>query len=355
MTKAAIICQYPMLILVLACLLMSCQDEFETITLPPDGQFIAEDAPVVSLIRGVSLRDGSYDNLIDHSSCTSVVLPVEVIVNDQELTISTEDDFDLIEEILEMSVIDIDTVIIVFPIRVILPDHKEIEISSQAELDALAVQCAEWEDMDIECIDFVYPVTVLTYDTNNQLSGSKRIEDDKTLYDFFDNWQDGVLVNFKFPLTLMRHNGTPVEVVSVEALETALEEAVDICDEDDDPRYHNESPEVKAFQTQLVTGDWIITAYFDETDRTSEFDGFTFTFNADGSVIATDGNLTFVGVWEAYEGDGFITLEFEFEPEEDPFIDIQLDWEVVTYDQDHVQLENEDEVEQSIRTLTFGR
>ena len=46
------------------------------------------------------------------------------------------------------------------------------------------------------------------------------------------------------------------------------------------------------------SGSWRISSYVDSgIDETNDFNGYTFTFNNDGSLMATKGTDSFMGVW----------------------------------------------------------
>jgi hypothetical protein len=325
-----------------AAMLAGCQDEFDQVTPPPAGEAITAETPLAGLIRRVTMRDGSADNLIDHTSCTSLVFPVTVLVNGVRLTIAGEADFEKIENLLDSLETDIDTVVMVFPVRVVLPDHREVTVLNQQQFNALAANCDGWED-DIECIDFVYPLTVLRYDANNQAARSQRVVSDRELHQFFLQLPAGVFVSFNFPVQLRLYNGTTQGVNNLAQLEAAIRAAIGVCDEDDDPDYHNEDAALMAFKAALVNGRWRVADYFNEVSRTAEFNGFIFVFHGNGSVTATRGGTVVAGSWEVFENDTTLTLLLDFDQEDEPFVDIQTDWDVVARSDNRIELRNDDE------------
>jgi hypothetical protein len=46
-----------------------------------------------------------------------------------------------------------------------------------------------------------------------------------------------------------------------------------------------------------AAGDWKVTYFFDKQDETSNYAGYTFTFGANGSLLATNGSQTWNGTW----------------------------------------------------------
>ena len=121
-------------------MLASCQKEAVEITgLDTQETFVAE-SNLASLITETSTMDGSCDNIIDKANGFSVNLPVTVIVNGVEITVNSESDYELIEELFDDSDDDYDTLEIVFPITITLSDYTEVVVNSQAELEALRAE-----------------------------------------------------------------------------------------------------------------------------------------------------------------------------------------------------------------------
>ena len=163
-----------------------CQEEIIEIIDPQNETTIGADSPVAALVEKTSMKDGSGDNILDKSSCSSVVLPVTVIANGVQLVINSEDDFRLIERIFDESITDNDSLEFIFPIMVILADHTEVIINSEDELEDLAEDCIEGGgDDDIECIDFIYPISISIYDGTNQVLEVIIIHNDEELFVLF--------------------------------------------------------------------------------------------------------------------------------------------------------------------------
>lgn len=48
---------------------------------------------------------------------------------------------------------------------------------------------------------------------------------------------------------------------------------------------------------QPAPGAWTVSFFFDKTDRTSNYAGYTFEFHADGQLSATLGSQSWTGTW----------------------------------------------------------
>lgn len=335
--------------------LTGCQEESEEITWPPPDEVIAPNSQVKKLIQRIAFHDGSSDNILDYSNCSSVVLPVSVVVNGQQITINSEDDLKTVERIFDEMENDEDTLSIIFPITVILKDHDQLIINNQEELEEIIDQCTEsGDDDDIECIDFKYSLTFSVYDSDNQLSEVITIEDDQQLFEFFKDLDSDLLVGFKFPITIVLSNGEEIAINDNDQLEDIVENAIDDCDEDDDNDYNDDDIDDSGLNAVLIVGEWKISSFIEETDKTSEFASIRFTFNADGSALADDGESITGGIWESYGDNGILELELDF-GEEIPFEDIMKEWELTDYNNSVIKLKHTSEENELLSILVFEK
>lgn len=330
--------------LFLILLLTGCQEEYEEVTPPTTDEAILANSTIAGYVQKIARKDGSSDNILDHSSCLTLVLPVAVIVNGQEVQIESADDLGDVEEILDDSLEDDDTLNIIFPATVILADHTQIVIQNQDQLDEVIDDCTEGgSDEDIECLDFLYPLTITVYDSRNQLANTITVNDDEELFNFFENLGDTDYASFQFPVTVTLLDGTAFTINDNTALEEIIEDFMGDCDEDDDTDHNDDDADDTEFIGILIDGTWQVTQYVSGTnDETSVFSDFVFVFNDDGTSLSTD-SVTFIpGTWETNGDDG--TLELELDSGDDsPFDKITEDWDIVEYSSSLIRLKHIDE------------
>ncbi len=311
--------------------IMGCQEEESIITLPPDDSAITIASPVVPLLLQVARLDGSADNILDQSSCLTVVLPVTVIVDGKTIIVTSTADFDLVEDALD----DDGEVEFVFPINVILPDYNRVTVSNRIDLNALIDSCDD-ED-DIECIDIKYPLIIRVYDINNQVSNVITISSDEALYNFLSQLLKNTYISIQFPVTLISSNGSELVVQNYDELETAILLSEDDCD-DDDGDYEN-------FIQILTSLSWRIDSFInDDEDQTSVWEDYVLIFNPDGTLTASNGTNEFKGTWETDTDDGSIKLDIQLNAE-NPYDALDEDWTVTQYDLLQIILEDEDDQE----------
>lgn len=333
----------------------SCQEEADVTILPIPAEAFTANSTEADFIKRTTLRDGSSDNILDSASCVALTFPVTVVVNGEQIVVSTEDDLKYVERILDEADDDEDEVNIVFPVTVVLADHTEIVVENEDAFEDLMEDCVEGgDDDDIECIDFVFPVKLTVYNTTSQVSEVVTLNTDSQLYDFIESLDDDELVSFKFPVVMQLADGTEITLNDNEELEDAIEDSSDDCDEDDDNDFDDDDIDDGNLVAILLSGSWEVDYFFNEADETSEFTNFTFTFNADGTALATNGETEVEGTWATYGDDGELELDLDF-GEDSPFDGVMEDWEVFEFNESEIVLKDDLEEGEPVKILIFKK
>ncbi|ASV29338.1 hypothetical protein [Maribacter cobaltidurans] len=314
-------------IFVMALSFTSCQDEFEEISTGEDQTAITASSSTGILIQNTTARDGSFDNIVDGTSCYDVKFPYTVEVNGLELTINSREDLKLIEEIFDEVDDDEDFLEILFPITITSGDFTEITINGFEDLKALREQCKEGgEDDDIECIDFVYPMTLYTFDINLEQTGEVMVKSDMELRLFFKGLEDNELVSFDFPIMLELYDGSKIEVNSNEELAMNIRNAKDACDEDDDNDYNDDDFTEEELDGYLVSCPWhVLEVIRDDVDQSPQYLDYFINFKEDGSVVVTNRTgFEANGTWTSSMGDNgaMITMNLE------ALTDFSMEWTI---------------------------
>lgn len=341
-------------------ILNGCQQEVVEIIEPPKDQVITPNSAVADLVERTSLKDGSLDNVLDHASCISLVLPVTVRIEEEEIMVKNQDDLKMIEDFLREE--EHHEVELIYPVTVILADYTEVMVNDEDELEDLGDDCrVSGEDDDIECVDFKYPVTLSVYDTENQLSEVVTVTSDQELYELFEYFDDDKICSFKFPITVVLAGGEEVIINNNDELESILEDAVDKCDEEDD-HYEDhsgmddhtgiENPDLSAV---LSEGTWVVAEYQHAgRDETGNYQEYEWTFNSEGQVTVSDGSGEIAGTWSSITDSGTLYLVFDF-GETAPFVEFSEDWEILEYNYEKVDLRNVSGGDGSVDRLVLER
>ncbi len=319
--------------------LTGCQNEVTDVTTPNNQQIISANSNLATLINQTASLDGSLDNIIDFANCLSVDLPVTVIVNGVEITIDSEDDFEVIEAVFDEFNDDEDNIEIIFPITVILSDYTQIVIQDYSELETYIDDCngENEEDDDIECIDFQYPIVFSVYNSNFQVIETVTIENDEALYVFIESLEGGVLASLNFPVTLILSDGSTFQVNSNTELEAAIEAAENDCDEDDDNDWNDDDYDCteENIIANLIECNWVIVAY----NGDDNYIEYSIEFNENGSFYMHEEMVTSAigGAWEmSISNDGWpelvITQITAFQD------DLLGSWVIVECDDDRLEM-----------------
>jgi len=298
---------------------MSCRKEEFRFEEAPEEASLIKTSMVANLIQRTALNDGSGDNIIDLANCISVILPIDLEANGILLTINNPDDYETIEAIFDESDSDTDTLIIFYPISILLDDHTEVTINNENEFNNYRDNCSgeNEDDDDIECIDFNFPITLTTYNTITEVLDSKTINNDKDFYEFIDDIEDHIIVNINFPIELTLFDGTILTINSLDDLEDEIEDVIDDCDEDDDFDFDDDdniSGSEQELIDLLVQCPWEIHELeINDEHNEDQFNGYKFEFNSNGTTTATNSTGTvFNGTWEVTTNSGLrVTIQFD--------------------------------------------
>ncbi len=328
------------LLFIATLMVTSCQEEFEELPIQDEQQTIMASSSTAKLIENTSTNDGSFDNIVDGASCFALNFPYTVEVNGIQITIDSREDLQLIEKIFDELEDDVDLLEIAFPITITYADYSELVINNKEELRELAAECVEGGgDDDIECIDFVYPITLFTFDINEVQTGTVTVNNDEEMRIFFKGLDDNDLISIQFPVKLELYDGTLITVGSNAELAMAIENAKEACDEDDDNDYNDDDFTLERLDNVLLECPWLVREVVrEEVAQTDQYFEYLMNFNIienQKTVTVKDrmGNIL-EGSWATRMTDRgvLLTMEFEF------LVDFSLEWFVYEIEEGKIKL-----------------
>lgn len=293
-------------VLSMTVLFTSCRkEELERIESPPEDT-LEPTSNVANLIMRTAFNDGSNDNILDYANCFNVQLPVTVMANGQEVVINSESDLNIVESIFDAFDDDTDTILFSYPITIILSDFSEVIINDYLELSTYAANCngENIMDDDIECLDFVYPIGVSIFNTNNELIETISIQSDYELFNFIVSIDSDDIVAISFPITMVVFDGTQITINNLSELESTINTFNDSCDEDDDYDYNDDDcNNCTANQLEDVLtncSNWTV----DKLERNGDdyddaYNGYVFNFFNDGTVTSVYNTNNYYGTWSS--------------------------------------------------------
>ena len=304
--------------------IIGCQKEEETI-IQDDTQTFTSSSALSGLLLRTSQFPTAFDNVLDSSSCFSVQLPVTVIVNNQQIVVSNQLDYQLVQNAINQFSNDDDIVNFVYPITIVYQNFQTQILQNSNDLDDVLDECDEDDGFDeIDCININYPIVLNIYDSNNQVANTITITSNSMLFNFLSNTNSSTLLAVVFPISVTNSNGQNVVINNNAELENFIEDSISDCDDDSNGGSNNTT------LTQIFTsGTWYISYFFDDVDETNYFNGYNFTFNSNGSSLVIKNSNTISGTWNIYNDSGAEKIELSF----DGLLldEIEEDWRIIEY------------------------
>jgi len=295
----------------------SCQkdtlDETENI---PEGETISINSPLMDLLYRTSLNDSNNDDFIDGGTCFSINFPFTVVISTTEIVVENEDGYqDIIDFVInsDSSLSDLE---LSFPIVITFSDYSETIINSDEELLAFASECEIIEQECIDCIKIVYPIQFYTFNSNTEQTSTNNFLNDKELFMYVSNLSETHYFTIEYPVNVLLNNGSSSMVNSNESFKNLINNCENLG-----------VSQIGEYTDYLTTDSWYISYLFtDETENTSNFCEFQFTFVSENIVeVSYDSTLLLTGNWNmiAVSNDVKILLDF---PNEIPFEELNKDW-----------------------------
>lgn len=119
--------------------------------------------------------------------------------------------------------------------------------------------------------------------------------------------------------------------------------------DDDDDSHHGSSQNISAINSAVNSGTWKVTYYFDtDSEETTQFAPYTFTFGDNNQLIATDGSNSISGSWSvtnssgsSRHGDDDNSSDVDFNiffASPANFAELSDDWDIVLYTANRIEL-----------------
>ncbi len=218
------------LLIFLLCILgVSCQQEESDIITPDNEEVIDANSNLALLLLQMTLNDGFHDDILDNASCIEINLPFSVTVNNELIIINTENDIALVEENIDASDTDDDTIEISFPITITLSNHSQVSVANEQELLQYVINC--FGETSIPCVDFQYPISFSVFNSDFQNADVVTINHDEAMYEFMVSIGNdaAIIASLNYPVVLIYENGNTIEINNNAALEAAINSADQNC------------------------------------------------------------------------------------------------------------------------------
>lgn len=272
-------------------LFFSCQSEI-AVEQYTNKETILKTSPLTTYVERVAMQNTSQDDMVDGAACFMVKFPYSITVNTVQITLTTNEDYRKVENAIKQSLNDNDIVYFNFPITLVFNNYVVKTVSNQVEFNNQIKYCDEHKGdfLKINCFNFVFPITINSYDSNKQVASSISINDAKSLYNFIHNLVENQFVAFDYPIIINNEKGESITINNNNELEDSIKKTLDNCTTNVNTLLN--------FEETITTGSWGISYFYDDDENTVLYSGFIFVFKNDKTVTATKLGVTLNGQWE---------------------------------------------------------
>jgi hypothetical protein len=260
-------------------------------------------------LQRVAMVKTVHDNVIDGSTYCTIKLPYTVVVNDEKITVNTTADYQKVVDNINANSNDNDIVKIDFPVTMVYYNYIEKNIPDEADFNSLINYWNLYPDLlsKINGLNINYPITVNIYNSSNQIGSSVSIISDQAFFNFIKNLSSGQYISLNYPISIVDYNNQTKSITNNLDFENAIKYAIDYCPENNIVTLD--------FVETITNGSWVIPYFFDDSEKTSSYSGYSFVFKSDKSVVATNGAISETGQWESTVQNNVRELKIDFNTE----------------------------------------
>lgn len=333
-----------LLISIIFLLTVSCQEEQFEIT-KKDAQNLTVESPLINLISRVAQNVTSKDNVIDGTSCFKVELPVSIIVNGIPITVNIEDDYQKVQNLIH-PLPNLDVIDFVYPISIVYRDFHKEKVLNTSQLEDIIDDCDDDNDgfEEIECVKIKFPITINSYNANNQFANVISIYNDVDLYAFMQKIKDSDLISIKYPISIINDKGQTIEILNNISLEENIENCV----------INSGVINAKEYVSYLTKGKWRITYFFDDINKTLNFQDYEFIFLADGTLTVYDkAAVLYKGTWSIFKDNDELKLELDFD--DSKLEAFEYEWKIIEFVSTSFRLKEHNDSTGKLQYLYFKK
>jgi len=118
------------------------------------------------------------------------------------------------------------------------------------------------------------------------------------------------------------------------------------CSSDDENNPNDNTAEIQNIVNIAESGNWVVTYFFDtDSEETSNYTGYEFTFDSSGVLTASNGTNTYTGTWSVSDDssnddsssndDIDFNISFVSPPD---FEELSDDWDIISHTSTKIEL-----------------
>ena len=205
-------------------MIAGCQKEELTIVEGEDDEAFTDDRQLKSLLMSVVSHDGSFDDIVDSSSCFSIDFPYTCYYKGYPYPVNSIDDLAVFK--------NGDELIPKFPVNITFANYLQAEVPDVTAFNQLIDLCANgslYNDI-INCVDIIYPVRISVYDPSNSSFETIIFENDKQTFLSIEDFDVDRIASIQYPIQLRMQNEVVLTINSNDALKTEILSMIPFCE-----------------------------------------------------------------------------------------------------------------------------
>jgi hypothetical protein len=315
--------------------LTSCQNEG---TGSQGDQPNSANSTTANNMKRTSMFDGSADNSVDGTSCSSILLPATATVNGSKITLFSQLDYQLVVNALGKFNDDNDSVVLQFPLTVKTSSYTEVQVNNQTEYNAILSACAAAEASGqgaVNSLNISFPMTILTYNLSLQQTGSIVITSEKQLYTYMTTIRSTELFTVNYPIEVTSSDGTESTVTSDAEFQAEMNASIAT-----EATMKEAEDNSKKMTTILVNGSFKVKSFINAgADSANNYKDTTVDFANDWKLKAVSGATTTASGAYAVSSELSVFLELNFTGNTS-FSSLNNTWKVVSFTTSTITLQS---------------
>jgi hypothetical protein len=201
-----------------------CQKEELTVIEGTGEESFTQDRQLKNLIMSVASHDGSFDNVVDKSSCFSIDFPYTCYYYGQPYQVNS------IEDLAPFKVGD--DLIPKFPINITFANYIQAEVPNEEAFNELIDLCENgllWNE-SITCVDIIYPVNISVYNPDNGNFETITFTHHKQTFQSIEGFDTNLIASIQFPIQIQLPNNVILTINSNDVLKSEILDMIPICE-----------------------------------------------------------------------------------------------------------------------------
>jgi hypothetical protein len=210
--------------IMLICFAFACQKEELKIIGGDESEAYAMDQQLKGLVVSVVAHDGSFDDVVDRSSCFSIDFPYTCLYNGHQYPMNNLKDLEPWTKG--------DMLVPVFPVSITFANHIQAEVPNNEAFINLIERCANGELFDdiIGCVDLVYPISIAVYNSDSSNFETIIFNHDRETFENIIDFDENTLVSMNYPIQIKLENEVVLTIDSNEILKSQILDRIPFCE-----------------------------------------------------------------------------------------------------------------------------